>query len=162
MAELRTVRPIVSPVASAAAMMAVPSMEPTTMSALRPGRRRILRTPMRKNTGFRPASTPTAARAATESAASTTASWSTGMPNSLVMTRRSPDRDGRCLGEYDLVGLAARRGAVHGRELRYLLRVETASPGETLVSVFLGRPKGEDECLALGREEDVGPLVTGP
>ena len=46
---------IVSPVASAAVMIAVPSISPTTISALRPGRRRTFLTPRRRKTRLRSA-----------------------------------------------------------------------------------------------------------
>ena len=52
-ADERTVRVMVSPVASDAVMIAVPSIRPTTISALRPGRRRALRTPSRKKMRLR-------------------------------------------------------------------------------------------------------------
>ena len=84
-AEERIVCVIVSPVASAAAMIAVPSISPTTMSALRPGRRSAFRMPSRRNTRFRAATTATAASAAASVATRTTARIPIGMPKSLVM-----------------------------------------------------------------------------
>ena len=56
----RTVVAIVSPVSSDDAMMVVPSMSPTTMSAVRPRRRGMLRNPILTKTRLRSASTVTA------------------------------------------------------------------------------------------------------
>ena len=61
----RIVRLIVSPVTSADAMIVVPSISPTTISAARPRRRATLRRPSRRSTRLRSASvatTPSAAR----------------------------------------------------------------------------------------------------
>ena len=78
---------MVSPVASDAVMIAVPSIRPTTISALRPGRRRALRTPSRKKMRFRSGERRTIANAAARATSSATSSPPMGMPNSLVMAR---------------------------------------------------------------------------
>ena len=72
---------IVSPVVSAAAIIAVPSISPTTMRSDQ-ARRFTFRTPNRNSTRFRstknPSAPPTTPRATTK----TTRSESTGMPKS--------------------------------------------------------------------------------
>ena len=66
-------------------MIAVPSIRPTTISVLRPGRRLAFRTPSRRKMRFRAATTATAESAATSAATSTTAKIPMGMPKSLAM-----------------------------------------------------------------------------
>lgn len=81
----RTLRPIVSPVPSAAAMIAVASIRPTTMSALRPGRRAAPRMPSRRKTRLRSASVATTATAVATTTTSANASGSIRRPNSFSM-----------------------------------------------------------------------------
>jgi hypothetical protein len=71
---------IVSPVVSAAAMIVVPSMSPTTISALRPRRRPTLRSASFTRIRLRSARAPSAASATPSPTRRTTRSVSTGMP----------------------------------------------------------------------------------
>src|SRR4249919_1348636 len=154
-AEERIVWLIVSPVASAAAMIAVPSISPTTIRARRARRRPMLRTPSRRNARLRKARAATTPSARASRTVRTTVSPSTGMPK-ILLTGPSAHGDRRCVGEHDLVGLAARLGAVERDELLYLLLVE-AAPQARLGGPFVG-PERQHERLALGREEHVGTL----
>ena len=84
---------IVSPVLSADAMMAVPSMSPTTMMAVRARRRPTLRRPSLKKTRFRSASAATTPTETARSSVTTTARVATGAPSkrSIVLSpRRAP------------------------------------------------------------------------
>jgi hypothetical protein len=81
----RTDRPIVSPVPSAAAMIVVASMSPTTINALRPARRPMLRTPRRKNTRLRTASAAISAMPSPTSTDKMTVRAPTGMPKTECM-----------------------------------------------------------------------------
>ena len=71
---------IVSPVVRAAAMIVVPSISPTTMSALRPRRRRTLRTASFTRMRLRRPRAASAQSASPRPTSRTTRSVSTGMP----------------------------------------------------------------------------------
>src|SRR5690348_6055866 len=155
---------MVSPVASAAAITAVPSISPTTISALRPGRRRTLRTPSRKNTRFRSASSETAARAAASAATNATSSAPMGMPKSFVISAaplaaRLAGRDGGGVRDDDVVHLPPRRRPVEGHELRDLFRVEAAAAAKPRVGRLVALPERDRERLALLGEQHVHAAV---
>src|SRR5512132_4280891 len=160
MADERTVLLIVSPVASAAAMMAVPSIDPTTIRALRAGRRRMLRMPKRRKMRLRRARTARATSAAPRAAARTTASVSIGMPKSLVIRPASCRERRRRVGYENLIALTSGRSPEDGHELLHLLEVEAPTAREPGLRVLLGRPEGDHESFPLRRDEDIGALVT--
>ena len=78
---------MVSPVVSATATIAVPSMRPSTISAVRPRRRPTLRTPSFTSTGCRSARKPRTANATTSAPTSRTRTVPIGMPKSSVTPR---------------------------------------------------------------------------
>ena len=150
---------IVSPVVSAAAMIAVPSIEPAMISALRAGRRPTFRTPRRRNTRLRRPSTATTSRAATSP------------PTTMASKRCHRDAEDvahgagvgldrrRCPRDRDVVGLAAGCRGVEGHELGDLLGVEARR--EAGLGGLLVLPEAEHERLALGRRQHVAALVAG-
>src|SRR5512142_404773 len=149
---------IVSPVASAAPMITVPSIRPATISALRPRLRCALRNPSRTKTRLRTATAAIAASATTRSAASTSASIPTGIPKSLL-NQALLGGDGRRVRDHDLVGLAAGGRPVDDefRQLVDLRLVEPARPRR--LGRLLARPEGDHEHLPFVGEEDVATLV---
>src|SRR5436190_2352095 len=150
---------IVSPVARAAVMMAVPSISPTTIRALRARRRRTLRTPRRKKTRLRIARAASPATTIARMRTGAAARPPTGMPNSLLMPTSSGCRERRRVGDRDFVGLAAGRRAQQRHELVDLGRVQTARHAP--VGGLVVGPEGHDERFAFGGGEDVAPLVAG-
>jgi hypothetical protein len=80
---------MVSPVVSAAATIAVPSMSPMTMSALRPRRRPTFRTPSFTRIGLRSARMPITTAATARTTRSPARSSSTGMPKSSRIAYRT-------------------------------------------------------------------------
>jgi hypothetical protein len=79
--EPRTAVAIVSPVSNDAEMIAVPSMRPATINALRLRRRGMLRTPIFRKTKFFSAIAVSTPSAATRMTARAAASGPAGMPN---------------------------------------------------------------------------------
>src|SRR6266566_8259200 len=140
-------------------MMAVPSIRPTTINALRPGRRRTLRIPSRRKTRLRSASAAVAPSATMRMPTRTTANVLTGMPNSrLTVLSSSPDGTLRRVGDIDVVGLTSGCRPNERHELLDLRAVAAAR------DAFGGRisvgPEGDYDGLALWRGEDVAALVT--
>src|SRR5581483_3814991 len=152
----RTVRLMVSPVVRAEQMMAVPSMSPATIRLLRAGRRRMLRTPIRKNTRWRTARRPITAVAAAMVAASATVSPPMGSPKTRSTAGRSRHR-GRCLGHEDFVVAPPRRRSEQRAEVAQHRRVPTATVH--LGRRVLGRPQADEHGLPLGRAHDVDAAV---
>ena len=86
MAAERTVLAMVSPVSSDEAMMVVPSMRPRTMSALRPRRRGMFRSPILRNTRLRTASAVSAPTETSRMMASHRDSGPAGTPKTRFIT----------------------------------------------------------------------------
>ena len=105
-ADERIVWLMVSPVAKAAEMIVVPSISPTTISAVRPRRRLRLRIPSRKKTRLRSASTAMPPMASARMIVRTTVSSSTGSPKIFVMALEGCGQRG--VGDHDVVRLAPR------------------------------------------------------
>src|SRR5689334_780819 len=157
-ADERIVWLMLSPVDSAAAMITVPSIDPTTISALRAGRRRTLRTPRRTSTGLRRARIATAPSTTTRMMLRTTASVPTGIPNNLVMAARLPSADdGGDVRDGDVVHLAAWRSLEDGHELPDLLAVEAV--GNAGLSGRLVAPERYYQRLALRRRQNVAAFI---
>src|SRR4029453_11060212 len=140
-------------------MIAVPSIRPTTISALRPRRRPTLRTPRRRKMRFRSASAPTAASTTARTRTSAVARPPTGMPKSLLTTTSSHAGQRRRVGDRDVVCLAPRERAHQRHELLDLGCVEAT--GQAALGCFLVCPERDRERLALRRREHVAAFVAG-
>src|SRR6516164_422951 len=139
-------------------MIAVPSINPRTMSALRPGRRPALRIESLSSIRFRSARAASAPNATASATARIARSVSTGMPKTSFTAppTASPPREPRRRPRRTTHGRAP-GGTPRSGELLDLLLVEPRTPRRR--GGCLALPEREHEHLPLLRQEHVAALV---